>query len=176
MDLAQSIPLFHRWIQQSRLPGLPIDVVDYRHVPDGPGVMLIGHEADYALDRAEGPLGLLYTRKRLATGSNVERLTDGLRATLAACRALEQEPEFGGRGLTFDGGRLRLLVNDRLAAPNDDATLETLRPDLEAVLGRLYPERQATHTRDSQDSRRRFTLGVEAGEEVDVATLLARLD
>ena len=48
---AAFIPIFHRWIQESRLADrLLIDVADYRHVANGPGVLLIGHEAHYALD------------------------------------------------------------------------------------------------------------------------------
>ena len=36
IDLTQAIPVFHRWIQEQALPGLLIDVADYRHVPEGP--------------------------------------------------------------------------------------------------------------------------------------------
>ncbi len=41
-----------------------IDVADYKHVQDGPGILIIGHEGDYALDQENGRSGLLYTRKR----------------------------------------------------------------------------------------------------------------
>jgi len=40
IDLADAIPVFHRWIQEAVLNELVIDVADYRHVPAGPGVML----------------------------------------------------------------------------------------------------------------------------------------
>src|SRR5947207_3342533 len=56
--------VFHRWIQTQRLDELLIDVTDYSHVHHGPGVILIGHGADYALDEEEGRLGLKYTLKR----------------------------------------------------------------------------------------------------------------
>ncbi|MBY0396577.1 MAG: hypothetical protein K2X91_08940, partial [Thermoleophilia bacterium] len=58
------IPVFHGWIQRGAVPGLLIDVADYAHVPQGPGVMLIGHEADHAIDLGEGRPGVLYQRKR----------------------------------------------------------------------------------------------------------------
>ena len=50
VDLAAAIPVFHRWIQEGACEELLIDVADYRHVPAGPGVVLIGHEANYSLD------------------------------------------------------------------------------------------------------------------------------
>ena len=50
IDLAAYVPIFHGWIQCKILDGVPIDVADYAHVPDGPGVMLIGHEADRSID------------------------------------------------------------------------------------------------------------------------------
>lgn len=169
------VPVFQRWIQTGRLAGLLIDVVDYAHVPDGPGVALIGHEADYFLDAAEGPMGLLYNRKRLAQGTGEERLRGGLRAVLAACVALEQEPELAGRGLAFEGRRLRFIVNDRLAAPNDDRTLAALRPDLETVLRALWADRAARIERPQGDPRERFCVEAETSGPVAVATLLERL-
>ena len=49
--------VFHQWIRDSVCPEMLIDVADYRHVPAGPGVMLIGHEANYSLDNRENRLG-----------------------------------------------------------------------------------------------------------------------
>jgi hypothetical protein len=175
LDLAEAIPAFHRWIRSGAVPGLLIDVADYRHVPDGPAVALIGHEADYILDGAEGPLGLLYSRKRRGAGTTAERLAAGLHATLLACRALEREPDGARRGLRFDGRRVRLVFNDRLRAPNDDATLDALRPAVDAVLARLWPGREPAIERAHGDPRERLTLVADSGEEVDVATLLARI-
>ena len=50
-DVESLIPVFHRWIKQRALPELTIDVASYQHVPQGPGVVLIGHGADYFLDK-----------------------------------------------------------------------------------------------------------------------------
>ena len=54
VDLAEYSTVFNSWIQQKRLEGLLIDVADYLHVHHGPGIMLIGHEADYSLDNRAG--------------------------------------------------------------------------------------------------------------------------
>jgi len=94
VDLAGAIPVFHRWIQERVRPEMLIDVADYRHVPNGPGVMLIGYEADYSLDNTKGRLGLLYSRKQ-AGGAAQENLRQAYDAAVAACRLLE-----GSRSLT----------------------------------------------------------------------------
>ena len=68
-DLGNAIPVFHRWIQKKALPELLIDVADYRHVPAGPGILLVGHDSHYNLDLAKSRLGLLYTRRTALNGS-----------------------------------------------------------------------------------------------------------
>lgn len=136
-DLAGAIPVFHRWIQQSAAPELLIDVADYRHVPAGPGVILVGFEANYSLDLAENRLGLLYNRKKPSEGSLEEKLRQAYEAAWAACRRLEQEPEFSGK-LHFDPNSCEVIFNDRLLAPNTLETFERLRPGLEEFFAGLW--------------------------------------
>ena len=124
------IPVFHRWIKDRLLPELVIDVANYVHVPQGPGVVLIGHGSDYSLDDGEGRLGLLHNRKR-AGHPPAERLTDLARRALHVAALLERDPTLQGK-LHFVTNELLFRVNDRLAAPNTDATLASLRPELEA--------------------------------------------
>ncbi len=171
LDLAEAIPIFHRWIHTNRVDGLLIDVADYRHVPDGPGVVLVGHEADYFLDEMEGPLGLLYNRKREAEGSNVYRLRRAMKSALTACRALEQEPELAAKNFRFAGGRLRFIINDRLLSSNG---VVAIRGDLDTVLRDLYPGRSPRIETGTSDPRDRYTLDVDSGADVDIATLLTR--
>jgi hypothetical protein len=130
------IPVFHRWIKERLLPELVIDVANYVHVPEGPGVVLIGHGSDYFMDLGEGRLGLLHNRKR-AGESPASRLGDLARRTLHVAALLEREPALGGK-LRFAPGELLFRVNDRLAAPNDDATFAALRPELEALARQLF--------------------------------------
>ena len=81
------IPIFHKWIRERRLQeALLIDVADYRHVPNGPGLMLIAHEAHYGLDERDGLLGLEYARKRDPVGEPMPKLRQALGAALDACR------------------------------------------------------------------------------------------
>src|SRR5688500_19897062 len=97
VNLADYAAVFNTWIQQQRLDELLIDVADYLHVHNGPGIMLIGHEADYSLDNRAGRLGLLYNRKAQLDGTTQEKLTQSVRATLIAAQILEKE-----NGLKFN--------------------------------------------------------------------------
>ena len=195
-DPAEAIPVFHAWVRtqgQGQPPaGLLIDVADYRHVPGGPGVLLIGHEADYALaslppllgaegaegadeaTRAAPALGLRYQRKAALPGSNAERLAQALGAVVGAAGRLAAEPALAGR-LRFHGNGLRVTVNDRLLAPNTPASAERLLPELRAwfaaLLGhaafRLEPEREP---------RRRFAVTLHSERPVPLEALRAGLD
>ena len=131
--LADAIPVFHRWIQTSAVPGLLIDVADYSHVINGPGVVLIGHEAYYSLDANRGRVGLLYQRKAKADGAGAENLRNALQAAQAAAALLEQEPEFAGK-LRFRQDQVAVTLNDRLLYPNNDETWAAVEPALRAVL------------------------------------------
>jgi hypothetical protein len=130
------IPVFHRWIKERRLPELVIDVANYVHVPEGPGVVLIGHGSDYFMDEGEGRLGLLHNRKRSGPAP-AERLGDLARRTLHAASLLEKDLALVGK-LKFATNELLFRVNDRLAAPNTDATLARFKGELDALAQRLF--------------------------------------
>jgi hypothetical protein len=141
LELADAIPVFHQWILDSVCPEMLIDVADYRHVSAGPGVMLIGHEADYSFDNRENRLGLLYNRKAALDGTFQSRLAQAHGAALDACARLEQEAPFRGK-LKFDRNAIEFFVNDRLLAPNNDETWQALRPELEKFFSEFTIQRQ----------------------------------
>jgi len=173
-DLTRVIPVFHRWIQDSVLTEeLAIDVADYRHVPDGPGVILVTHQAIYGLDQGEGSLGLLYDRRTVVEGKPQERLLQAARAVLQACLLLEEEPALEG-ALRFDGGRLQVSVNDRAIAPNTDATDRILRPEVERLLESLWGAGNHAIERLGEP-RDRYRLGAEAVRPIPVAEIISRL-
>jgi hypothetical protein len=130
IELAEAVGVFHQWIRDSVCPEMLIDVADYRHVSAGPGVMLIGHEANYSFDNRESRLGLLYNRKAALDGTFQSRLAQAHRAALEACDRLEREAPFRDK-LRFDRNTLEVFINDRLLAPNNDETWQALRPELE---------------------------------------------
>src|SRR5580698_6206639 len=129
-ELADAIPVFHQWIRDSACPEMLIDVADYRHVAAGPGILLIGHEANCSVDNRENRLGLLYNRKAALDGTFQARLAQAHRTALEACDRLEQEAPFRGK-LKFDRNALEVFINDRLLAPNNDETWQALRPEFE---------------------------------------------
>jgi hypothetical protein len=133
-ELADAIPVFHQWIRDSVCPEMLIDVADYRHVSAGPGILLIGHEANYSFDNRENRLGLLYNRKATLDGTFQTRLGQAYRAALDACDRLEQETPFRGK-LRFDWSKIEVFINDRLLAPNNDETWQALRTELEKFFG-----------------------------------------
>jgi hypothetical protein len=116
-DLAPLIPLFHDWIRGTSRPGLLLDVADYRHVPQGPGVMLIGQEGDWSLDLADGRAGMQYLRKTELSGDLAAKIRQIL--TLAADAAADLPWPVRGDDWT-------VFANDRLNAPNSAETRAAL--------------------------------------------------
>lgn len=140
IDREALIPIFHGWIRDQRLGDeILIDVADYRHVPKGPGVMLIAHEAHYGLDEGAGRPGLLYGRKRDPIGDARDKLRAALRAALTACAELQAEPSVADN-LSFSLAGLEIQVMSRLCARNTDEDFERLRPVLDQVLRPLLAD------------------------------------
>jgi hypothetical protein len=170
---ASLIPIFHRWIRDRELGDeLLIDVADYKHVPDGPGVMLIGHEAHYAVDEMDGRPGLVYARTRPASGSFGERLRAAVASALRAARKLEDEPSLSG--LKFSGDRLAVRIDDRLLAPDGDETFAAVEPELRALLAELYGGVDFRLRRE-EDAGGGFGVQVEVDSGPGVAALLDRV-
>jgi hypothetical protein len=152
-DLARVVPVFHRWIQSRTDSFLPIDVADYRHVPAGPGVMLIGHHANVSLDLREGRLGLLYNRKSATGAPPEDQITQTYEAALSLCERLEQEPELKN-SLRFTRGNIEIVINDRLLSPNTTETHLRLLPFIEAACRRIFAGAEFTVTRHGQPRER----------------------
>jgi hypothetical protein len=169
VNLADYAAIFNTWIQNQRLEELLIDVADYLHVHNGPGIMLIGHEADYSLDHRAGRLGLLYNRKEQLKGTTQEKLAQAVQAALTAAQILEKE-----NGLKFNTQEVQVIINDRLLVPNTAETFELLEPDLKAFFDMLYNGAGYTLTHQA-DPRERFTFNVKAESNFNVESLLKNL-
>lgn len=137
IDLSALVPVFHGWIQEQICDELLIDVADYRHVPDGPGVMVIGHEADYSVDNTDGRLGIRYARKTTLNSNNQERLKQAARSALTACQRLEHEARLNN-WLNFNGEDIEVVINDRLFAPNRAETRTALEPEFRRFGDKLF--------------------------------------
>src|SRR5262245_8632688 len=152
LELEKLVPVFQRWIQEHVVEGFLLDVADYRHVAEGPGVVLIGHEADRALDLSGGRAGFLYRRKRSMEGGLAERVGLAFRGGLLGCQAVENEKSLEGR-VRFRTGEAEIAFLDRLRVPNDPAAFEALRAEIAAALGGLYPNQLLQVSRPEQDAR-----------------------
>jgi hypothetical protein len=148
---------------------LLIDVADYLHVHNGPGIMLIGHEADYSLDNRAGRLGLLYNCKTQLGGTTHEKLAQAARAVLTAAQILEKE-----NGLKFKTQEVQVIVNDRLLVPNTAETFAVLESDLRAFFDKFYSGTEYALTHKT-DPRERFTVHVTVEARFSVESLLKNL-
>src|ERR1700730_11204445 len=167
VDLEQLIPVFHDWIHNQVEEGLLLDVADYRHVEAGPGVVLIGHEANYSVDNTDRRLGVRYNRRAARDGSNQDRLKQAARAALTACQRLEAESRLGGK-LRFNGQEIKIFINDRLLAPNSDATREGLNPDFKIFIENLFRGSEYSMLYGS-DPRQQFAVSLTAAQPFSVA-------
>lgn len=158
LDPAAVIPLFHRWIQTGAVPGLLLDVIDYRHVPGGPGVLLAGHEGDYAFDLGDGRPGLLYRHKRAWPGEGLaSRLELALSRAVGAALILAADPIWQG-WVSFRSDEVEVAFHDRLRTPNRPESWAVLEPALQRFYAALFPEASVQVARASDDPRKPVRL------------------
>ncbi len=137
------IPIFHRWIRERKLPENLIDVADYAHVPEGPGIMLIAHEAFYSVDNREGRPGLLYNRRTAIDGTVADKLAQAYDAALTASRMLS---------IPFNEQQVEVSINDRLIAPNNEETWKALEPPIKEFFQQRWgSEPSVTWAGESRD-------------------------
>ena len=155
MELTEFIPIFHEWIQKQVIHDhLLIDVHNYSHMQDGPGILLVAHQGNFSIDKGERT-GLFYYRKQ-----PVDNLADVLKPAIEACRLLETDPNVSGR-LHFRTNDLLIIANDRLVAPNNDEAFQQLQPQLSNALSEVFgkPFKLA---RISDDPKERLTIRAHA--------------
>ena len=130
VDLEEFINVFHPLVAQQAMDEMMIDVADYRHVPYGPGVVMVGLEADYSIDHKDGRWGLRYNRKAPLEGSNQDCLKDAFAKAHATAELLESKIS----GLKFSRSHFELFFNDRALVPNTPQTLAAAQPEIETFL------------------------------------------
>lgn len=173
IDILKLIPIYHRWIQHKALEDLLVDVADYSHVPSGPGVMLIAHEGNYALDETGDERGVVYYSKHKLTGELPQRIAQVACKALKAAQLMSADEDLEG-ALRVPGTRLQFFSNDRLVAPNTDAAYAEVEPALRVFLDRLYDGAPYTLERE-KDPKERLGFTVRAQGDVTVGTLIRRL-
>lgn len=155
-DLEPAISMFHRFIQRGQVEGLILDVADYRHVPTGPGVLLVGHDIDY------GVSGDAFTvvRKRVEVDV-ADALRDALRMGLGAIDAIGADGALAG---SFDRSRFTVSVFDRRLGERDTA-VAALGSEVEPVIAELYGG-TATITPVDDDPRSAPSVRIDADAAV----------
>ncbi|MCB9654109.1 MAG: hypothetical protein H6729_08285 [Deltaproteobacteria bacterium] len=175
----EAIPAFHRWIQDGPLLSddeFAVDVANYAHLHNGPGVFLVTAKSHVGLDATGGAPGLRYARKRGLTGSPRARISAVLSRLFAFAERFQTDPGFaaavGHRGVRMD--RLEFGIIDRLRAPCEQITLEVVAPPLSAILRSLTG--QTLELAIEPDGRRPFSVCAQWHEPVPLATLQRRLN
>ncbi len=152
VPLQDFFPVFQKWIQGQVIAGhLLVDVHNYSHIHEGPGILLVAHEGNFSIDMAEGRTGLLYYRKQPGG--------DAVKTALQACSLLENEPGFGGK-VKFRKDELQIVANDRLLAPNDDKTFTELQSELSAAIKGAMGSTNLKLSRISTDPKERLAVQV----------------
>lgn len=137
------IAVFHRWIKDGALEDeLMIDVANYEHVPQGPGIMLLCDKAHYSFDVRQNRWGLRYRGRREARATGRDAIGDAFGRALKAASLLELAPELEGR-YRFRTDQVEFGIYDRLRAPSEEGTLEAVRGDLEVSVEALFGESPA---------------------------------
>jgi len=149
------VGIFHSWIQKQSVAGHQlIDVHDYSHIYEGPGILLVAHEGNFSMDSVEGKLGLVYLRKQPAGKTTEDSLRASLMAARQAVSLIESEPTLRGT-VRFRKDELLVICNDRLLAPNSAKILEDLKPALTRVFGT-----EASFTQANTGTKARLTIRV----------------
>lgn len=173
LDLEPLVPVFHSWIQTQGWDELLLDVADYRHVFAGPGVILIGHEANYSVDNTGNRPGVRYNRKAALEGSNQDRLRQATAAALNACRRFESDARLESKFL-FNGQEIEISINDRLLAPNNFETREAIQPDLASLLQKLFAGGEYSVSYENSP-RNLLSVSVKSSSTFSVEELLQNL-
>lgn len=174
LDTQEIVPIFHSWIQNQAVPEHTlIDVSDYGHVPNGPGTLLVAHEANFYADKLDGRFGFTYSRKQPTDGDFQDRLKQAFAAALEGCARLEDDPVFAGR-VRFRTNEASIKLNDRLLAPNTPETFAAVRADLERVASEIYGG-AGVELEHFYSELTLFEVRLTAGDSSEIATMLSRL-
>jgi len=158
-DAAAFVPIFHEWIRNGSLDLVLIDVADYAHAPDSPGIMLVAHDVSFALDRSDGRFGLLAQRRLPLPGGAAHAVETTLRQVLTVVDKLEREPSLVG-ALSFDRSSVRVEANDRLRGPNTDDGYAAFEPVVRAACQAVFPALSVSTARVRNDPRDRLAVDV----------------
>ena len=160
------IPVFHSWIQNKLIEDhLLIDVADYSHIPDGPGVILISHEGNFSLDQESLQPGLMYMRKTDIKGDFKERFNKVLSTVIKAANRLSDKDI--SKKVDYKLNAFRFIANDRLYAENTADTQDFYKLKIQKALNEKYPGRQFEFG-DVSDENERLAFTINFSNDIDI--------
>ena len=160
------IPVFHSWIQDNIFDDhLLIDVADYSHISDGPGVMLISHEGNFSLDQENQQPGIMYMRKTEIAGSFTERFNMVLSTVIKAANRLSDNNI--SKQVDYKPNLFRFITNDRLYAENTANNQDLYKQNIQKALDGKYPDHQFEFG-DVSDKNKRLAFTVNFSNDIDI--------
>ena len=160
------VPVFHNWIQNKAIDDhLLIDVADYSHIPDGPGVMLIAHEGNFSLDQESQQPGIMYMRKTEITGRFTKRFNTVLSTVIKAANRLGDNDV--NKRVDFNPNSFRFIANDRLYAENTADNQDLYKQKIQKALDGRYPDSQFEFG-DVSDENERLAFTVNFSNDIDI--------
>ena len=168
-DEGSLIGTLQGWIRDEKIGGTLIDVVDYRHVPDGPGIMFVTYEINYMVEHQDF-YGLYVQRKwgDVEDQPHTDAIIDLVTKAAKFGSLLEAEA-----GISLQGNTFHYISNDRLNAPNTDEAFEAVKADLSEALGKIYGGSGFSIERLQNNPKDRLTLVVTVDSPVAIADLCA---
>ena len=154
------IPVFHSWIQNKSVEDhLLIDVADYSHIQDGPGVMLVSHEGNFSLDQENQQPGIMYMRKTDIGGDFKGRFINVLSTTIQAANNMCDNNI--NKEVDFINNSFRFITNDRRIAENTRDNQKLYQDEVRKALVELYPTCEVEYEDISTENERlAFTVNV----------------
>jgi hypothetical protein len=103
------IEVMNLWIRDKSISGTLIDVADYSHMVNGPGIVLVAHEFILSLDHQSGWSGLRIASRRDTGKDTAEELKELLSILSTASKSLKESFD-----LDLDTRRIEISALDRL--------------------------------------------------------------
>jgi len=119
---------FHKWVKEQQPSQLHLDVADYSHVPDGPGILLVGFHEIIAFRLNAVEPELVITQKSPLEGEDACNLVHCLEN---ACRYAKQFVQAFASDISIDTQNFYVGLNDRLQ--ENDVVLNQLADNLKKI-------------------------------------------
>ena len=137
LDTQSLFRFFNTLIENS--PQVFVDIADYKHVPEGPVILLVGVNADVGYDSHGGELGLSYNQKQIIEGTNQQKLKSTFSSLISIYSKMHEYSGFSTPPVV-DLSKITFILNDRALAPNSEKIFESVSGDIKSFFTELLGE------------------------------------